>query len=558
MSDRSSSRRSVLKAAGGLAGVSTVAGAGLTVAETANSQQSEPAVEWFREYEDDEERYDISPIGQSVTRTDDGSYTVTTNGQPISETGPSDHRQFALVDTDARGELQDVSFLDDGREETRQRVFDSLRTADGGLLLVGRSSSDGIAIKLDGNREKEWTTVVEAEKDNPNDEETDGVAVIHTVVHDHEDGYVVGGESGGYEWLARLAPDGTVEWERHYLHSENNGRIESLATTPDGGYVYAVWTALVKVDGDAEEVWNRSRDELGGIQLQDVGTAVNGTYIVAGRIPEAPEDDSNDAYDWGLTKVAPDGSVRWTEQYDGPYSGDDEASTVTPLDDGGVAIGGTMEKAYDGELRLAVLVADSDGTEQWRLLFGPGVGENTETSRSRRVDEIVELEDGTLTVLGAVLNDRKNSRSPNPVLANVAPPGEGTSTETPTDTATETGTDTATETDAATSTEAETGTETDAPTPTPTAPEPPTDTTPETATETATATASPRRPSTRTSTPRPTAGSPTNTSVAVDSLSPTAPGTTDELGPGFGVASTVAGLLSVVTYLAARRRDESE
>jgi hypothetical protein len=186
-----------------------------------------------------------------------------------------------------------------------QKAVAALVTPDTGNIVVAGSGTHG----ADGALMKLWPAPVGAEWS------TELPGAIAALEPASDGGYVVGGSAltvavpalGRWlPWLAKVDEDGTLLWQKTYT---SQGGIQSVRRTLDGGYVvtgyqnidyfhiptpgYAIWVAKLAADGTLE--WDRvfgpayvdngmgkpdgSQSGLQAVQTGDGGYAVVGGYF---------------------------------------------------------------------------------------------------------------------------------------------------------------------------------------------------------------------------------------------------------------------------------------
>jgi hypothetical protein len=162
--------------------------------------------------------------------------------------------------------------------------------------------------------------------------------------------------------LARIDPNGGVNWARYYEDERNKKEwATAVASTPKGGLVAVGATEVeeatdilvVKLDKKGQLVWRKLIENPGGEQASDVVVRPDGLIVVLGNIV----DEQNEYQDIWLVALASDGSIRWQRAYDQP--GSPGSASITMTSDGGFLIVGSSKvvktQAY------AVMHVDGEG-----------------------------------------------------------------------------------------------------------------------------------------------------------------------------------------------------
>lgn len=269
---------------------------------------------------------------RSVVAASDGGYVFA--GRKDVDDGDTVDAWLLKVTRDGATEWEHTVGGDDD-----DRGRDVVETSDGGYALAGGTTSasdgseDALLVKVSPDGERQWQRTYGGS----------GHDWANSVVEVGDGGFVLAGDARssdhvhGVGWLARVAADGTPQWERTY----GGKGADEVARTSDGGYVFGGETNagtdglqgwLVKVSGDGTEQWKRNYGG-GGV---DYGTAVlepsDGGAIFVG----ARGERSGDAL---VVKTAADGTERWTRTPGG--ASDETASAIVETNDGFLLAGYT-------------------------------------------------------------------------------------------------------------------------------------------------------------------------------------------------------------------------
>jgi hypothetical protein len=150
-------------------------------------------------------------------------------------------------------------------------------TRDGGVVLIGRREGGSLVVKLDGRGNVQWSVLIDES----------GPERPRTIRQAPDGGYVVAGE-GRYAWMARLASDGALVWQKRYIPVR---AITSLVVEPDGSIVCVGdlgGTALIaRIDREGNSVWSKASRRIGdGLAVVRMAN----THAVAFRSGESLED----------------------------------------------------------------------------------------------------------------------------------------------------------------------------------------------------------------------------------------------------------------------------
>ena len=99
-----------------------------------------------------------------------------------------------------------------------------------------------------------------------------------------DDGYIIAGCKSDSAWLLKLDMYGNQEWENTYNLMDYWG-TKSVIQTSDGGYLFAGWVGIVKVDSLGEQEW-KNQEHPSGMgaypYYEDVIEHSNGKYYAVG------------------------------------------------------------------------------------------------------------------------------------------------------------------------------------------------------------------------------------------------------------------------------------
>jgi hypothetical protein len=341
-----------------------------------------PALQWNRTYGG--ENYEFA---WSVIQTSDGGYCVLGSTNSRGAGG----YDFWLVKTDAKGNEQwnrtyGGALQDEG--------WSLIQTSDKGYLLAGRTKSfdggqynDLWLIKVDSNGAVEWNQVYGG---GGEDEAFRVVQIIQTT----DGGYAIAGRTnsfgaGYYDfWLLKTDAHGNMEWDKTYGGAGQDD-ARSLVQTGDGGYMLAGYTSsfgaggydfwLVKTDTNGNVEWNKTYGGPDDDWAFSMTMTNDHGYALAGRTNSF----GNGNWDFWLVKTNATGDKEWDTTFGG--TGDDEAFSVTQVEDGGYALCGHTYSFGMGDADAWIVKTDNLGNERWNQTFG-GANEDMARSLSRTSD----------------------------------------------------------------------------------------------------------------------------------------------------------------------------
>jgi len=229
---------------------------------------------------------DSGDFGYSVGLTSDGGYVIT--GYTVSYGAGG--KDVWLIRTDASGNrLWDKTFGGAGDDDG----WSVTQTADGGYLVAGRTSSYGAGnadlwlIKTNASGNEIWNrTFGGAAKD-------EGFSVQATP----DGGCVVAGCTASYGagdndvWLVKTDADGNKLWDKTF-GGAGSDVAHSVVLTQDGGFAVAGYTSapgagpsdvwLIGTDASGNRLWDRKRGGGDDDVAQSIAQTPDGGYVVAG------------------------------------------------------------------------------------------------------------------------------------------------------------------------------------------------------------------------------------------------------------------------------------
>lgn len=171
---------------------------------------------------------------------------------------------------------------------------------------------------------------------------------------------------------------GNREWFKTYGGPDSEGGM-CVQQMPDGGYITVGLARshstgdydcfLLRTDGLGNQIWLQSYGGAGDDRGIYVDLTSDGGFIVGGKTPSFGN-GGNDMY---MFKTDALGNMLWSYTYGGP--GDDWASYVEEMPDGGFVLVGTTNSFGSGSNDLYVVRTDINGAVIWSKTVGGGAEE---------------------------------------------------------------------------------------------------------------------------------------------------------------------------------------
>ncbi|HEY1030369.1 MAG TPA: T9SS type A sorting domain-containing protein [Flavipsychrobacter sp.] len=302
---------------------------------------------------------------------------------------------------------------------------DIIRTPDKGYLVTGSTTSnnlsgykgltDALVIKLDSTGYlPEWVKCYGGSSSEYAHEVLmdDGKYIIIGETHS-TDGDVTNNRGGTDVWLLCLDASGNILWQKTYGGSGMETG-QSIAKTPDGGYVFCGYTS--STDGDVSgnhgntDTWVVKTNNTGTIQWQkcfggtnsEVNSRIKVTsdsgYIL---LVNTYSDDGDISGNIGngdiwLAKLDKSGSLTWQKCIGG--SAMDYSYNIATTQDNGFIVASTSASndtnisGNHGQLDNLIVKLDSSGHIQWKRCYGGGQDDG--------MQDILQTKDGTYICAG--------------------------------------------------------------------------------------------------------------------------------------------------------------
>jgi uncharacterized delta-60 repeat protein len=184
-------------------------------------------------------------------------------------------------------------------------------------------------------------------------------------------GYVEETDTNADIWVRKYDPDGTEIWTvTHDGGISADDRAFDIAVGADDGPVVVGRTQMAEgnadvwvhmLDASGVEVWTQTFDDPAGGDDQANGVAIDGdgNILVVGQI--RVDVGNNDIW---VRKYDAAGTEQWTQTHDGPANGSDEARAVAADSSGNVIVAGYESVADEGD-DMWIRKYDPSGTEVW-------------------------------------------------------------------------------------------------------------------------------------------------------------------------------------------------
>lgn len=186
----------------------------------------------------------------------------------------------------------------------------------------------------------------------------------------------------GYDFATvKYDENGTQQWAQRYDNSVGGGDWGKFVELDADGNVYVAGTsvgagthydyAVVKYDADGNEQWVRRYagpsgdwdDEVAGLAIDSYGNV-----YVTGLSASSGFDFPPFNFDYATLKYDPDGNLLWERRYDGPASGNDEATDLALDAADNVYITGYGPNTGQGNDFLTIKY-DPDGNLLWERYY---------------------------------------------------------------------------------------------------------------------------------------------------------------------------------------------
>jgi len=195
-----------------------------------------------------------------------------------------------------------------------------------------------------------------------------GIGRPHSLLDSPDGGWVVAGETG----ILKLSPEGAVVWGLNLGSGQNWLYTGTAWSTPDGGIVAAAGynesVVLFKLSAAGSVVWRKTYT-LTGAYLSAFLPMPDGGTLIAGRLVD----------DLLLCRCGADGEIAWQMSFGTDRN--DLPVTAAATSDGGIIVLGSSVGAEGGPpmTDLWVLKLDAAGAVEWQKLIGGAADDVGET-----------------------------------------------------------------------------------------------------------------------------------------------------------------------------------
>jgi hypothetical protein len=340
---------------------------------------------------------------KALQQTSDGGYIL--GGYSASGAGGNKTTtnygglDYWVVRLDALGEkLWEGNFGGSGADE----LHCLQQTSDGGFILGGSSGSytNETKTSLNWGSADYWVVRLDSEGNKLWDQTCGGPDrdFLRSVKQTPDGGFVLGGYSGSYAggtktaqniggmlnlWLVRLDANGNQLWDKAYFITTPETLYPSgqdmwvVENTSDGGFLlggsayyfvptqfYKYYAAIVRVDGEGTELWQRTHDSDGGVTLRSRGEHLDSLRVLPSQTGSIFGGTSRD-FDFWFVRLDENGNRYWQALYGG--AGSDDLRCAQQTIDGGFILGGRSASGIGGNKTVPNYGSD----DYWIIKLGP-------------------------------------------------------------------------------------------------------------------------------------------------------------------------------------------
>lgn len=186
-------------------------------------------------------------------------------------------------------------------------------------------------------------------------------------------------DTGMEAWVARYDGHGTGDDGAGGLAVDASGNVYVTGYSQGAGDHADYATA--KYDAAGAQQWVARYD--GPMNDLDGATAL--AVDASGNAYVTGYSYGLDSRDYATVKYTPDGEEEWVARYDGPDSGDDDASAVAVDEAGNVYVTGSSFGGWESSYDYATVKYDAAGVQQWAARYD-GPGNSTDQAFALAVD----------------------------------------------------------------------------------------------------------------------------------------------------------------------------
>jgi len=256
-------------------------------------------------------------------------------------------------------------------------------TIDGGFIALGGINADSwdiggdcLLVKTDMSGNIIWNKSFGGSK-------TDNG---HGIIQTDDGGYIISAITESYgagsmdAWVIKTDSSGNEEWNRTFGGNYYDLIEKSIAYTPDGGYILVGSTYsfgnsnnldgwLIKIDGDGNELWNKTYGTKNKEHLWEVQITSDGGYVMIGYV----DNSSTHRRDAWVVKTDGNGDEQWNKKFGPAYQG----LSIKEAHDGGyVFLSEKKDSEFGGYLNAWMVKIDKYGNEEWNKTFITPKGED--------------------------------------------------------------------------------------------------------------------------------------------------------------------------------------
>lgn len=258
-----------------------------------------------------------------------------------------------------------------------------IATADGGIVISGTTDSYGLGsydayvTKLDSLGNVLWTRTIGGTQSELGSIIVSVKPVGFDLVETPDGGIVIAGHTKSYTantngdaYVVKIDNSGNIIWSTA-IGDTGNDNVESIALTPDGGFIVAGYTSL-PFASSGTEAYAVKLDSLGNLEwTRAVGDMVSGTFSADMAFDVVSTMDGGYAmigasfsygaalYDKYLIKMNALGAVEWTQTY-GDF-GQELGYGIVQDSDGNYLIAGGSSSSGEGSYDISLVKADFNG-----------------------------------------------------------------------------------------------------------------------------------------------------------------------------------------------------
>jgi hypothetical protein len=355
-----------------------------------------PAIQWQKVLGSSSDEFP-----NSINQTTDGGYIVAGITRSLGGGSGSysiENQDILVMKLDSSGNLQWQKVFGEYGEDGASAIQ---QTTDGGYILVGytgvSSNRNVWVIKLDSSGNLQWQKVLGGygEDSGSDIQQTfDGGYILVGTTASSGTGDVGMNHGDKDVWVVKLSPAGSLQWQRLYGGSSDEGG-SSIRQTSDGGYVLSGYTGssnsgdvgsnpyggaawVVKLNAGGTIEWQKV---IEGISY-DAGAAIrqtgDGGYVLIGNTGPGTSVNASPGHgvvDYLVAKLNAGGTIEWQKVLGGTSV--DHAKAIEQTTDGGYIMTGYSASTNSGDVGLNhgpsdawVVKLDPSGSIQWQRLFG--------------------------------------------------------------------------------------------------------------------------------------------------------------------------------------------